>query len=158
MGAMTTSKANEKDWFWEIVESSQRNLVTLSRKLESLSKDELVRYQVQCWHAKEDVNPYSQTYDLEASGLTCSEDDADDFAAWVVGEGRTFCEKVRDNPDNIRKFFDTYEEADGSSWDETVDDPEYHGNQRLDFLANAVYSKKFDEDFAEAVDAALDEE
>lgn len=146
------------DRYWSLIESSQRKLAELARQLETLMQDELVAYQVHCWHAKEDVNPFSRFEEMRPLRIPCSEDQGDDFSAWVLGEGRAFFEMVRDHPAEIQKFMDLYEDPKGPKWETTVQRKEYQGFRSVDLLAKAVYRKRFREDLDEAVEAALEEE
>ncbi len=147
----------EVAWFWEIIESSQRSLRKLCGRLEGLTQPELIRFQCRCWHAKEDVNPFTRFDEMKLS-RPCSEDHGDDFSGWVIGEGRVFFEQVRDNPAEVQKYNDLLESRTWVKWDTSVEHEEYEGYQRADLIAKAVYERKFGEDLDEAVDAALDEE
>ena len=150
-------KADEVDWFWNIVESSERTLKKMCKKLETLSQEELVNFQRICWHLKEDVNPFTRSDEMKI-GRACSEDHGDDFSGWVIAEGRAFFENVRDHPEDAQKHNDFLEREHRKRWDTSVDDEDYKGYQSVDMIAKAVYEKKFDEDIDEALEEALDED
>lgn len=154
---MSKLPKSDLDWFWKIVESSERSLKKMCKTLEPLSKKELINFQRICWHLKEDVNPFTRSYEMKLQ-IPCSEDHGDDFSGWVIGEGRAFFENVRDHPEDVQKHNDFLEREHRTRWDISVEHEEYEGYQRVDIIAKAVYEKKFDEDLDEAVEEALDAE
>jgi hypothetical protein len=144
-------------WFWNLIDTSERSLQKLCRKLEALSKEELVTYQRLCWEAKESVNPHSRFEEMQPLSSPCSEDDADDFAGWVVGEGRLFFEEVESHPSQVQTYWDVLEDESGPQWDISVDVPEYSGFQRVDMIATPIYEARFHEELQDAVEEALDD-
>src|SRR5262249_34595446 len=77
-------------WFWKIIDASKRSLRRLCRQLERMPKEELISYQRHYEQAKSLVNPlYREDFDSFADDdWSCSDDGADDFAAWVVMQGK----------------------------------------------------------------------
>src|SRR4051794_1448705 len=113
-------------WFWELLESSNRTLRSLCRKLEQLPKDELRNYQRQYDEVKEFVNPHycEEFWPYLTDGY--SEDDCDDFSAWVVMRGRDFYEQVRADPASLPRYVALFAEverkvAGSPRWDTSVD-------------------------------------
>jgi hypothetical protein len=78
-----------------------------------------------------------------------SEDGSDDFAAWVVMQSREFYERVRTQPALIQQFLELQEaleigEGDPAySCDDSVDQKEYEGSQRADYIASPIYGMRF---------------
>jgi hypothetical protein len=147
-------------WFWEVIAASQCTLRLLCRQLEGMSKDEIVRYQAQYERAKEAINPYCDDglWRFVSSESGPSEDHADDFAAWVVTQGRAYYEEVRGHPENFQRYLDLFtDEVDSGfgrsrlRWDEEVDNDAYRGYQSADGIASAIYRDRFSEDLWRAV-------
>lgn len=143
-------------WFWDLLESADHNLCALCRKLEELPKERLQRYRMEYDEAMGYVNPcYCEEFYPYLVG-EYSEDHCDDFAAWVVSQGREFYDQVRTQPETIQRHLDMFardEEGRRSSkwsWDETVNRPEYRGYQRPDYIASPIYEMRFGEDLHEA--------
>lgn len=128
-------------WFWAPLESSDRGLRSLSGALEQLAREELIAYRVQYDEAKAEVNAVLCEAYFPHLSDPCSEDDGDDFAAWVVMQGQPFYEAVRANPGSIQRHLDRFRESeiggDGPAprWDDSVDREEYRGYQRADMIA-----------------------
>lgn len=142
--------------FWTLIESSGRQLAHLCLQLEKLSREELVAYQLACWNAKEDVNPFSRFDEMQPRRDACSEDHGDDFASWVLGEGRAFYEAVRDHPTEIQKYLDLFDAPSTPPWNTQVEREEYHGYLSVDLIAKPIFRRKFGDDLDEALDEALD--
>jgi hypothetical protein len=147
-------------WFWELLESSGRNLRTLCRKLEALPRERLLEYRENYDAAKECINPcYADEY--LAHLADCSEDHADDFAAWAVSQGREFYAQVRAQPARIGEFFEMFEACEagegfpGLRWDEEVDRKEYKGYQRADYIADPIFESRFGEELEDALEEWL---
>src|SRR5262245_24606750 len=112
-----------------------------------MPKKDIVRYQRQYEKAKALVNPLwrADFASFIRDHEDCSDDTADDFAAWVVMQGRVFFEKVVADPGRLAAClakFQKSEEAEGESvsqWDEDADRPEYEGYQRADYVATPIY-------------------
>ncbi|QJX00281.1 TIGR02996 domain-containing protein [Frigoriglobus tundricola] len=146
-------------WFWRLLESANRSLRDLCRRLETLPEERLRQYHEQFDGAKCYVNPCSWDECHPFLTVGCSEDHGDDFAAWVVMEGRDFYEQVRAHPEQIDHYLQTCDDAemkhrrlkpkqriDAGLWDFEVDRPEYRGYQRADYIARAVYLSRFGRD------------
>jgi hypothetical protein len=134
-------------WFWEILETSEYSLQKLGEKLEQLSKEQLGEFQFQYQQAQDCVHPY---IDEMISYVTegCSEDHADDFSGWVVSQGRAFFDVVKNNPSDVQEYLTLYENG-YKEWADVVTRDEYRGWQSPQFIANAVYKWRFDEDLSE---------
>lgn len=140
-------------WFWKLLESSGRSLNTLCRQLEQLPADQLRQYRDEYDEAKSYVNPCYWDECYPYLRRDCSEDHGDDFAAWVVMQGRAFYEEVRSYPEAIEGYLDRFAEAEAGRragkpgwWDESVDRPEYRGSQRADFIASQILRERFGEE------------
>jgi hypothetical protein len=139
-------------WFWEILESSHRSLRSLCGRLEQLSRHELQRYHLEYEAAKDQVNPCYWDECAEHLLTECSEDHGDDFAAWVVMQGREFYEQVSAHPEEVHQHLDLFSEVDRDQnqhalgWDEEVGREEYRGYQRADYVVAAVYRLRFGRD------------
>jgi hypothetical protein len=138
-------------WFWEVVESSNRDLRTLCRTLESLPQEDLRRFQFDYEDAMSYVNPCTcQKYwpYLEE----CSADAATDFADWVVRQGRSFYAEVRGSPQLIGRYWEAFEtcevgsESSNLGWNVEVDRPEYRGWQTPAGIARPIHRLRFGED------------
>jgi Protein of unknown function (DUF4240) len=139
-------------WFWDQLESSGRSLRSLCRKLEELPKEELRRYRLEYEEAKCDVNPCSWDACQPFLSGGCSEDYGDDFAAWVVMQGREFFGRVLSHPEDVQRHLEMFGEVGmrrgpaDLRWDNEVDREDYGGCQRADYIALAVYRARFGED------------
>ncbi len=138
-------------WFWEVMESSNRNLRALCRRLEILSREQLIAFHDQYAEAMSAVNPlhrvaYSQHLD------ECSEDAADDFASWVVGQGANFFSAVREHPEAVKVYWDEFEasgygqEECHLGWNIEVDRDEYRGAQFPSVIAYSIFRLRFGEE------------
>jgi hypothetical protein len=145
-------------WFWELLESSGRNLRSLCRKLEQLPKEQIHRYRLEYDEAKSFVSPHSWEQCQPHLRGECSEDHSDDFSAWVVMQGRNFFEEVLAQPKFVQHYLDMFSEVEmrrgdpGLRWNEEVDRDEYRGCQRADYIASPIYMMRFGEDLEEAID------
>ena len=95
---MAERSAHDLLWFWSILESSNRSLVALCRQLEELPKDQLRRYRLEFDKWAGEVNPHHWEECQPHLSESCSEDSAEDFAAWVVMQGLSFYEEVASPP------------------------------------------------------------
>jgi uncharacterized protein (TIGR02996 family) len=143
-----------RPWVWQLLESANRSLHSLSQLLEALPKERLETFAREIYDAKSYVNPcyWEECYPHLLGG--CSEDHGDDFAAWVVMEGRDFYEQVRARPDKINQHLQTYDEVVRNryrkrksrsvpkEWTD-ADRSEYRGYQRVDYLARRIYEVRF---------------
>jgi hypothetical protein len=149
------SQPQVEDWFWDLIESSGRSLRTLAGKLEQLPNEQLRQYRLQYDEAKDWVSPHSAE-EFWPYVTDCSEDRADDFAAWVVGRGREFFDRVRSNPEAVQQHLDVFEVvrmgrgAAGAEWDIAVDRDDYRGYQRPDAIVISIYETRFGEDLLDA--------
>jgi hypothetical protein len=117
----------------------------------NLPKEQLLSYRYQYEEAKGyiDVGQVKQYWPYMKDHSLYSEDGSDDFAAWVVMQGREFYERVRTQPALIQRFLDlqeAYEIGEGDpaySWDDSVDKKEYEGSQRADYIASPIYQMRF---------------
>lgn len=140
--------------FWDIISSSSSSLCLLCRTLEQIPKQEVIEYQRQFEEAKSAVNPlYRADFaSFVDDGTSCSDDEADDFAAWVVMQGKSFFESAVNDPVQLFAFLKSFQESDDdTTWDEKVDRPEYRGYQRADYVAVPIYRSRFREELGEVV-------
>jgi hypothetical protein len=138
-------------WFWELLESSHHNLRLLCRRLEALSREELIAFQDEYDEAKSDVNPlHGEAYQPYLD--ECSEDAADDFASWVVGQGAKVYGAVREHPELIEQFWEEFEasgygqEENHLGWNIEVDRDEYRGAQFPSVIAYPIFRLQFGEE------------
>jgi hypothetical protein len=83
-----------REEFWRLITLFKTNPDDFGRKLERMSPDELIGF---VWMFDETKATVWERY----RGNETSEDYIDDLCAYVVGQGREFFEKVRDNPDKM---------------------------------------------------------
>lgn len=135
--------------FWTLLESSGRSLTALCRQLEQLTEAQLRRFRQDYNEAKCWVNPHDWAECSTYLQRSCSEDHGDDFAAWVVMQGRAFFDEVRSHPEAIENYLDEYEKAHAARsssamwWNTEVDKPEYRGWQRADYIATRICQLRF---------------
>jgi hypothetical protein len=138
-------------WFWDLLESSSRSLKSLARKLEQLPKEQLLSHRDQYEEAKGyiDVGQDKKYWPYMKDHALYSEDGSDDFAAWVVMQGREFYERVRTQAELIQQFLDLHEDdeiGEGDPayfWENSVEKKEYEGSQRADYIASPIYEMRF---------------
>ena len=152
-------------WFWELLESSDHNLQLLINKLEALPKEQLIEFQLQYEEAKGCVYPlYDPYFGYQADDCSLSEDYSDDFSSWVVSQGRAFYEQVRNNPEDIQRYLDMFGESDGDAnssemeWNTDVEREEYRGWQGPEYIANAIFERRFNENLKEELERRWEEE
>src|ERR1043165_7289595 len=128
------------DWFWEMIDTSEHQLQRLAEKLEVLPKEQLLKFHVEYNDAKGEVNPF----DNEALGAhlsgSCGEDSHEDFADWVVSQGRYFFQQVIENPADIDSYIETFWDCEGDDqsefyWNTDVEREEYRGYQSPGYIA-----------------------
>jgi hypothetical protein len=141
------------DWFWDLLDSSQRSLRALCRQLEALPREKLYSSQYQFWEAMEYAPPGDQDVPSLPPAVRVPADfDGEDFAAWVVSQGRAFYYDLRRDPERLQACMDMYlasEEGRGFPelrWDEEVDREEYRGRQSPFQVGFAVYRARFGKD------------
>jgi hypothetical protein len=149
--------AEDPRWFWELLESSGRSLRALCRRLEQLPKEQLRRYRLMYDKLKGEVNPHGWEECHPYLTDQCSEDHADDFAAWVVMQGLAFYDEVAAHPEQIQHYLGMFAQAEAErrsgrqgAWDNEADRPEYRGYQRADYIASPIYLMRFGEELHEA--------
>jgi hypothetical protein len=129
------------DWFWEVLESAQHSVRTLCSQLEALPRDKLYSFQYQYWEAMDCLPP----------GVP-ADFDAEDFAEWVVSQGRAFYYDLRRQPARLQACLDMYLTSEGGRgflelrWDEQVERDEYRGWQSPFQVGFAIYQLRFGKD------------
>jgi hypothetical protein len=78
--------------FWKLVDLAQADFDAFTRKLEKMSREELTAFE---WKFEETAG---YLYKPEFGVNYPSEDAFEDLAAYVVGQGKTYYEKVLGNP------------------------------------------------------------
>jgi hypothetical protein len=141
------------DWFWDVLDSSQHRLRALCRRLEALPRHQLYAFQYQYWEAMEYVPPGDQEVPRLPETVRIQADfDGEDFAAWVVSQGRVFYYDLRREPERLQACIDMYlASEDGRGfpelrWDEEVDREEYRGSQSALQIGFAIYRMRFGKD------------
>ena len=86
------------EWFWDIVEKSERNRDRLRSILQSMSRDEVIRFDNEFQEAAAQLvdDPFFEFLDANTS-----EDGAKDVADFVVSQGKNFYSYVWTFPDQI---------------------------------------------------------
>jgi hypothetical protein len=95
-------------WFWDLIEASKHDLESLRGRLELLPKEQLYHFQYQFREAMDCVMPCRALQQRIPAGFRCSEDTAEDFAEWVVSQGRRFYSEVRSHPERVQDFLDMF--------------------------------------------------
>jgi hypothetical protein len=141
------------DWFWDILESSQHSLRALCRQLEALPREKLYSFQYQYQEAMEHLPPGDQEVPgLASTARVPAELDEEDFAAWVVSQGRAFYHDLRREPERLQACIDMYQASEEGRgfpelcWDEAVDREEYRGWQSPFQVGFAIYRVRFGKD------------
>jgi hypothetical protein len=146
-----TGAPTPEDWFWDLIETSDRGLRVLAKRLEELPKERLQQYLLWYDEAKEHVNPAYIEEFWPHMPEPCSDDHGDDFAAWVVAQGREYLGLVRSNPADIQTHLDIFEaDLPEFTWDTAVDREEYRGYQRPGSIVTPIYETRFGEDLLDA--------
>jgi hypothetical protein len=129
------------DWFWDVLESSRHSLRTLCPQLEAMPRERLYAFLYQYWEAMDYLSP----------GVP-ADFDGEDFAAWVVSQGRAFYYDLCRQPERLQAYTSMYqasEEGHGFPelrWDERVDREEYRGRQSPFQVGFAIYQVRFGKD------------
>ena len=141
------------DWFGGTLESSRRSLRALCCQLEVLPRDQLYAFQYQYWEAMDYVLPGDHEVPSLSPGVRVPPPfDDEDFAAWVVSQGRVFYYDLRREPERLPACIDMYlasEEGRGFPelrWDEEVDREEYRGRQSPFQVGFVIYRARFGKD------------
>jgi hypothetical protein len=91
------------DWFWTITEQANRDPKKLEQILQKMSHDEIVRFAHEFEkYACELVWPLVER---------TSEDGAKDIADWVVSQGKTFYNEIRNHPERVPFSLDEEQES-----------------------------------------------
>jgi hypothetical protein len=136
------------EWFWDVLESSNHSLRALCRQLEAMPRERLYAFQYQYYEAMDYVAPG----DADLPAHVPENVDHEDFADWVVSQGRTFYYRLRRDPEGLLTYIDMYlasEEDTGSlelRWDEEVDREEYRGSQSPFQIGFVIYRARFGKD------------
>ena len=133
------------DSFWNVVESSRHSLRALCHQLEAMPREQFYAFQYQYHEAMDYVAP-----DDEATVFRVPEDvDHEDFADWVVSQGREFYYDLRRQPERLAACVDMYQASEEGRgflelrWNEEVDRDEYRGWQSPFQLGFAIYRARF---------------
>src|SRR5262249_34522777 len=133
-------------WFWDVLESSRHSLRALCRELEALPREQFYAFQYQYYEAMDYVEPNNQDVPVPADV------DDEDFADWVVSQGRVFYYDLRRDPEKLPACIEMYlasEEGRGFlelRWNEEVDRDEYRGWQSPFQIGFAIYRARFGKD------------
>ncbi len=137
-----------EDWFWELLDSSERSLCALCRKLEAIPKEKLFQFQRQYTEAKDYVNPRDwDDPDIPSAVRSCGV--GDEFGEWVVSQGKSFYYEVRSNPAQLQKYIDMFETSESGQglaelrWDCEVDRADYRGWQSPAMIAFPIFEARF---------------
>ncbi|WP_020475700.1 hypothetical protein [Zavarzinella formosa] len=137
-------------WLWEVIESANRSLRQLCRRLETMDGDQLRRYCREYDEAKGWVNPcYCPEFHPSER---CPEDFGDDFSVWVVAQGLAFYMEVWKNPERIDEYLKSFELIDlgrgyaDRDWDHEADREEYLGWQCPLGVAHALHYHRYGEE------------
>jgi hypothetical protein len=146
------------DWFWDLLESSQHSLRGLCHELEVLPREKLYAFVYQYQDAMEYVPPIGQDVPRRPSTVRVPPDfDEEDFAAWVVSQGRAFYYDLRRRPEKLQACIDMYVASEAGSgflelrWDEGVDREEYRGWQSPFQVCFPIYRARFGKDIGRLI-------
>ncbi len=120
-------------WFWPLVESLGGDVSAMEERFMAMPRQRLLAFRRMYDRALSHVHPYHRP-DFVFGERDCSEDHADDFAAWVVSRGREFWDAVRRHPENGPRHLDAFE---------PIADKEM--GRRPDFIAGNVFYERFGE-------------
>lgn len=120
-------------WFWPLVESLGRDATGMESQFCAMSRQRLLAFRRMYDRARSHVHPYLRG-DFVFGDRDCSEDHADDFAAWVVSRGRAFWDEVRRRPEDGSRYLGEFEPI---SFQEMGRLP--------DFIAGKVFQERFGE-------------
>jgi hypothetical protein len=135
-------------WFWDVLESSGHSLRLLCRQLEALPREQLYAFQYQYYEAMDYVSPDDEDLPVHVP----ADVDHEDFADWVVSQGRTFYYDLRRHPEGLLACIDRYLASEEDReflelrWNEEVDRDEYRGWQSPFQVGFAVYRARFGKD------------
>jgi hypothetical protein len=86
--------------FWKLVDLAQKDFDAYTRKLEKMSREELVAFE---WKFEETAG---YLYKPEFGVNFPSEDAFEDLAAYVVGQGKKYYDNVLNNPSEMPADWD----------------------------------------------------
>jgi hypothetical protein len=140
------------DWFWDVSDSAEHSLRSLCGQLEALPRDKLYAFVYQYQDAMEQLPTCDQHVPRRTAAVRVPDDfDEEDFADWVVSQGRAFYYDLRRQPEWLQACVDMYrasEEGRGFlelRWDETLDRDEYRGSQSPFQVGFAIYRARVGE-------------
>lgn len=84
------------DWFWHIIEQAGRDPNRLRQILESMSREDLIRFSHEFTEASLEI-AYGPFLDYMDEGT--SEDGATDIADWIVSQGKEFYRSIWYHPE-----------------------------------------------------------
>ncbi|WP_171469892.1 DUF4240 domain-containing protein [Frigoriglobus tundricola] len=120
-------------WFWPLVESLGTDADVMASRFRAMPLQRLLAFRRQYDRARGKVNPIYRA-DFVIGARDCSEDHADDFAAWVVSRGRAFWGEVRRHPSKCWQFLGEFEPVEFEAM-----------SRRPDFIAGSVFHERFGE-------------
>lgn len=85
------------DMFWTLIATANQDDVAFRKKLESLSRVELIGFS---WKFKDLMG---RLYEVMDDQNELSEDELEDLVAWIVARGKEFYRNVLDNPKQMPK-------------------------------------------------------
>ena len=91
------------DQFWSLVSLARQDFTAFTTKLEGMNRDDLIGF---AWKFEDLAGCL---HDDKCHQSQFSEDYLEDLCGWVVGQGRTFYENVRHNPDQMPEEVDSSE-------------------------------------------------
>ena len=136
------------DWFWDALESSRHSLRALCGRLEALPRERLYAFLYQYWEAMDYAPPGGRPPTVPVP----ADFDDEDFAAWVVSQGRAFYYDLRRHPERLQAYIGMYVASEEDlafpelRWDERVDREEYRGRQSPFQVGLVIYRARFGKD------------
>jgi hypothetical protein len=121
-------------WFWPLVESFGGEVRAMTERFKAMPRRRLLAFRRQYDRALSHVHPYHRE-DFVIGDRECSEDHGDDFAAWVVSQGRVFWDGLRRHPTSFQRRLEEFEPVSFEAM-----------QRRPDFIASAVFHERFGED------------
>jgi hypothetical protein len=136
------------DWFWDVLESSRHSLRALCHQLEAMPREKFYALQYQYHEAMDYVAPDDEDVPVHVP----ADVDHEDFADWVVSQGRTCYYDLRRQAGRLEAYLDMYQASEeGRGYlelrcNEEVDRDEYRGWQSPFQVGFAIYRARFGKD------------
>ncbi|MEZ0231190.1 MAG: DUF4240 domain-containing protein [Planctomycetota bacterium] len=158
------SAPTDDDALWSLLDATRPDLAKLAAHLEAMSQGELEAYQLAFVRSMEDVaSDWSDG--IRVGDRVLSEDDMEDFCAWVVGEGRAIFERATAPGADLAALVTLRDSAERGGveahprWAPTRPlASDLRGYLSPYYLAIPIYERRFEGDLRARVEELLDAE